>query len=73
MAYSLPRNVNKIKAMVQKQIEEDKESVDEHEICDEYLTEKEQQQLLLDEYALIETIEEEAMDEKEWEERIRQE
>ncbi|GJT93238.1 hypothetical protein Tco_1082083 [Tanacetum coccineum] len=42
-----------------------KESTDEHEICDEYLTdgyltEKEQQQLLLDEEALRETLEEEA-------------
>ncbi|GJY64950.1 hypothetical protein Tco_0466410 [Tanacetum coccineum] len=42
-----------------------KESTDEHEICDEYLTdgyltEKEQHQLLLDEEALRETLEEEA-------------
>nr|GEU44564.1 hypothetical protein [Tanacetum cinerariifolium] len=48
------------------------ESVDEHEICDEYLTdgylsEKEQQQLLLDEEALRETLEEQARVEKEWE------
>ncbi|GKC94437.1 hypothetical protein Tco_1159879 [Tanacetum coccineum] len=54
------------------------ESVDEHEIGDEYLTdgyltEKEQQQLLLDEEALRETLEEEVRAEKEWEERIRQE
>nr|GEW05896.1 hypothetical protein [Tanacetum cinerariifolium] len=51
-----------------------KESTDEHEICDEYLTdgcliEKEQQQLL----ALRETLEEKAMAEKELEERIKQE
>ncbi|GKC16929.1 hypothetical protein Tco_1013711 [Tanacetum coccineum] len=49
------------------------ESVDEHEIGDEYLTEKQQQQLALDEEALRETLEEEARAEKEWEERIRQE
>ncbi|GJR82529.1 hypothetical protein Tco_0153314 [Tanacetum coccineum] len=46
-----------------------KESTDEHEICDEYLTdgyltEKEQHQLLLDEEALRETLEEEARAEK---------
>ncbi|GKC42595.1 hypothetical protein Tco_1060317 [Tanacetum coccineum] len=35
-------------------------SADEHEICDGYLNEKEQQQLLLDEEALRETLEEEA-------------
>nr|GEY33917.1 hypothetical protein [Tanacetum cinerariifolium] len=35
-------------------------SADDHEICDEYLTEKEQQQLLFDEEALRETLEEEA-------------
>ncbi|GJY48984.1 hypothetical protein Tco_0438940 [Tanacetum coccineum] len=132
MACSLPHNVDEIKAMVQKQIEEDKvrqlaiinlavgydnacttkdelrnayekctdipqekhvlidaflkqeydkdyemhnalfrnaakieqESVDEHEIGDEYLTKKEQQQLLIDEEALRETLEEEAMAEK---------
>ncbi|GKA30335.1 hypothetical protein Tco_0716640 [Tanacetum coccineum] len=40
------------------------ESVDEHEIGDEYLTEKEQQQLLIDEEALRETLEEEAKAEK---------
>ncbi|GJS41806.1 hypothetical protein Tco_0566849 [Tanacetum coccineum] len=34
---------------------------------------KKQQQLLLDEEALRETLEEEAMAEKEWEERIKQE
>ncbi|GJT46359.1 putative reverse transcriptase domain-containing protein [Tanacetum coccineum] len=56
-----------------------KQSADEHEIGDEYITdgyftEKEQQQLLLDEEALRETLkEEEARAEKEWEERIRQE
>ncbi|GJZ42786.1 hypothetical protein Tco_0590041 [Tanacetum coccineum] len=38
-----------------------------------YLTEKEQQQLLLDEEALRETLEEEARDEKELKERIKQE
>ncbi|GJZ76837.1 hypothetical protein Tco_0641509 [Tanacetum coccineum] len=54
------------------------EFVEEHEIADEYLTngyltKKEQQQLLLDEEALRETLEEEeAMAEKEWEERIKQ-
>ncbi|GJR38792.1 hypothetical protein Tco_1214476 [Tanacetum coccineum] len=36
------------------------ESADEHETCDEYLIEKEQRQLLLDEEALRETLEEEA-------------
>ncbi|GJX67952.1 hypothetical protein Tco_0303679 [Tanacetum coccineum] len=56
-----------------------KQSADEHEIGDEYITdgyftEKEQQLLLLDEEALRETLEEEeAMAEKEWDERIRQE
>ncbi|GJX32522.1 hypothetical protein Tco_0242377 [Tanacetum coccineum] len=48
-----------------------KESADEHEIGDEYLTdgyltEKEQQQLLLDEESLRETLEEEARAEKSW-------
>ncbi|GJZ36486.1 hypothetical protein Tco_0582677 [Tanacetum coccineum] len=43
-----------------------------HEICDLYLTEKEQHQLHLDEEALRETLEEEAIDEKEREEKIRQ-
>ncbi|GJT96670.1 hypothetical protein Tco_1092188 [Tanacetum coccineum] len=37
---------------------------DEHEICHGYLTEKEHQQLLLDEEALRETLEEEAKAEK---------
>ncbi|GJS08053.1 hypothetical protein Tco_0364849 [Tanacetum coccineum] len=49
------------------------ESIDKHEIGDEYLTEKQQQQLALDEEALRETLEEEARAEKEWDERIRQE
>ncbi|GKC40425.1 hypothetical protein Tco_1052809 [Tanacetum coccineum] len=54
------------------------ESTDEHEIGDEYLTdgyltEKEQQQLLLDEETLRETLEEEARAKKEWEEKIKQE
>ncbi|GJV09536.1 hypothetical protein Tco_1347192, partial [Tanacetum coccineum] len=54
------------------------ESVDEHDIGDEYptdgyLTEKEQHQLLLDEEALRETLEEATMAEKEWEEKIREE
>ncbi|GJY64993.1 hypothetical protein Tco_0466453 [Tanacetum coccineum] len=53
-----------------------KESAEEHDICDEYLTEgylteKEQQQLLLDEEALRKTLEEEAKAEKELEERIK--
>ncbi|GKB95936.1 hypothetical protein Tco_0982073 [Tanacetum coccineum] len=55
-------------------------SVEEHEIVDEYLTEKEQQQLLLDEEAFRETLEEEtraekerARAEKEWEERMKEE
>ncbi|GJX66473.1 hypothetical protein Tco_0300816 [Tanacetum coccineum] len=55
------------------------ESNDEHEICHEYLTEKEYQQLLLDEEALRETLEEEAraekaraIAEKEWEERMKE-
>ncbi|GJU94563.1 hypothetical protein Tco_1319319 [Tanacetum coccineum] len=51
------------------------ESVDEREIADEYLTdgyltEKEQQQLFLDEEALRETLEEQARAEKECEERM---
>ncbi|GJR43666.1 hypothetical protein Tco_1311769 [Tanacetum coccineum] len=55
-----------------------KESTDEHEICDEYLTdgyltEKEHQQLLFDKEALRETLEEEARAEKELDERIEQE
>ncbi|GKG41403.1 hypothetical protein Tco_0470615, partial [Tanacetum coccineum] len=37
---------------------------DEHEICHGYLTEKEHQQLLLDEEALRETLEEKAKAEK---------
>ncbi|GJU46922.1 hypothetical protein Tco_1204188 [Tanacetum coccineum] len=52
----------------------------EHEICDEYFTEKEHQQLLqqeqqlrLDEEALRETLEEEAKAEKEWDERMKKE
>ncbi|GJU34102.1 hypothetical protein Tco_1182456 [Tanacetum coccineum] len=40
-------------------------SADEHEICDGFLTGKEQQQLLLDEEAFRETLEEEARSEKE--------
>ncbi|GJZ27554.1 EEIG1/EHBP1 N-terminal domain-containing protein [Tanacetum coccineum] len=43
-----------------------------HEICDVYLTEKELYQLNLDEEALRETLEEEARDEKERKEKIRQ-
>nr|GEV37126.1 hypothetical protein [Tanacetum cinerariifolium] len=43
-----------------------------HELCDEYLTEKELHQLHLDEKALRETLEEQAMDEKEQEKKIRQ-
>ncbi|GKG24499.1 hypothetical protein Tco_0395127, partial [Tanacetum coccineum] len=55
-----------------------KESTDEHEIGDEYLTdgyltEKEQHQLLLDEDALRETLKEEGRAEKELEEIIKQE
>ncbi|GJV91043.1 hypothetical protein Tco_1538856 [Tanacetum coccineum] len=56
------------------------ESNDEHEICHGYLTEKEQQQLLLDEEVLRETLEEEAKaekerakTEKEWEKFVKQE
>nr|GEU59471.1 hypothetical protein [Tanacetum cinerariifolium] len=49
-----------------------KESVDEHVIGDEYLTDKEKQQLLLDEEALIKTLEEESRAKKERKERIRQ-
>nr|GEU89242.1 hypothetical protein [Tanacetum cinerariifolium] len=54
------------------------ESVEEHEISydyliDGYLTEKEQQQIILDEEALRETLKEQAMAEKEQDERIRQE
>ncbi|GJR86756.1 hypothetical protein Tco_0210767 [Tanacetum coccineum] len=41
------------------------ESADEHEICDGYFTKKEQHQLLLDEEALRETLEEEARAKKE--------
>nr|GEU95361.1 hypothetical protein [Tanacetum cinerariifolium] len=43
-----------------------------HELCDVYLTEKELHQLHLDEEALIEILEEQAMNEKEREEKIRQ-
>nr|GEV02930.1 hypothetical protein [Tanacetum cinerariifolium] len=54
------------------------ESTDEHEIGDEYhtdgyLIEKEQQQLILDEEALRETLEEQARAEKEWKEFVKQE
>nr|GEV32316.1 hypothetical protein [Tanacetum cinerariifolium] len=54
------------------------ESTDEHEIGDEYLTDgyitkKEQQQLLLDEEALRETLKKEAMVEKDLEERFKEE
>nr|GEX76703.1 hypothetical protein [Tanacetum cinerariifolium]GEY18529.1 hypothetical protein [Tanacetum cinerariifolium] len=48
------------------------ESVNEHEIGDDYLTEK-QQQLVVDEEALKETLDEEERVKKKWEERIRQE
>ncbi|GJS73087.1 hypothetical protein Tco_0705928 [Tanacetum coccineum] len=47
------------------------ELANEHEICDGYLTEKEQHQLLFDEEALREMLEEEARAEKELEERIK--
>ncbi|GJW21897.1 transposase, MuDR, MULE transposase domain protein [Tanacetum coccineum] len=43
-----------------------------HKLCDVYLTEKEIHQLHLDEEALRETLEEQARDEKEQEEKIRQ-
>ncbi|GJT09452.1 transposase, MuDR, MULE transposase domain protein [Tanacetum coccineum] len=43
-----------------------------HELCDVYLTEKEIHQLHLDEEDLRETLEEQARDEKEQEEKIRQ-
>ncbi|GKC68522.1 hypothetical protein Tco_1101120 [Tanacetum coccineum] len=43
-----------------------------HELCDVYLTEKELHQLHLDEVALRETLEKQASDEKEREEKIRQ-
>nr|GEV54491.1 hypothetical protein [Tanacetum cinerariifolium] len=53
------------------------ESAKEHDLGDEYLTEgyltEKEQQLLLDEEALRETLVEQARDEKEWEERIKQE
>ncbi|GKE10905.1 hypothetical protein Tco_1414456, partial [Tanacetum coccineum] len=54
------------------------ESIEEHEIADDYLTdgyltEKEQQQLLLDEEALREILEEQARAKKEQDERIKQE
>ncbi|GKB30724.1 hypothetical protein Tco_0870125 [Tanacetum coccineum] len=42
-------------------------------LTDGYLTEKEQQQQLLDEEALRETLEEEARAKKEWEGKIKQE
>nr|GFA87866.1 hypothetical protein [Tanacetum cinerariifolium] len=57
-----------------------KELDDEHEICHGYLTEKEHQQLLLDEEALRETLKEEAKAKnerakagKKWEEFVKQE
>ncbi|GJV20758.1 transposase, MuDR, MULE transposase domain protein [Tanacetum coccineum] len=43
-----------------------------HELCDVYLTEKELHRLHLDEEVLRETLEEQAMDENEREEKIRQ-
>ncbi|GKA98584.1 hypothetical protein Tco_0826521 [Tanacetum coccineum] len=43
-----------------------------HELCDVYLTEKEHNQLSSDEEALKETLEEQARDENEREEKIRQ-
>ncbi|GJV88429.1 hypothetical protein Tco_1532367 [Tanacetum coccineum] len=46
-------------------------STNEHEICDGYLTKKEQQQQLLDEEALREMLEEEARAAKELEKRIK--
>ncbi|GKE92593.1 hypothetical protein Tco_1573688, partial [Tanacetum coccineum] len=49
---------------------EHQELIYEHEIGDEYFTEKQQQQLVLDEESLRETLEEEARAEKEWDERI---
>nr|GEX70931.1 hypothetical protein [Tanacetum cinerariifolium] len=54
------------------------ELADEHEICDEYLTdgyltEQQKHQLRLDEKALRETLEEKANAEKEWEERMKKE
>ncbi|GKB34210.1 transcription elongation factor SPT6 [Tanacetum coccineum] len=48
-------------------------TVDEHETGDEYLTEKQQHQLFLDEKALRETLEEEARAEKEWGRELEQE
>ncbi|GJX39561.1 acetyl-CoA carboxylase 1-like protein [Tanacetum coccineum] len=61
-------------ALMIKVLEVREESVDEHEIGDEYFTEKQQQQqLVLVEESLRETLEEEARAEKEWDERIRQE
>ncbi|GJR23345.1 hypothetical protein Tco_0971872 [Tanacetum coccineum] len=47
------------------------ESADEHEICDGYLTKKEQQQLPLDEETLRETLEEEARAEKSWRKELK--
>ncbi|GKE19499.1 hypothetical protein Tco_1427076 [Tanacetum coccineum] len=47
-------------------------SLQTHELCDVYLTEKELHQLHLDEEALKETLEEQARDEKEREDKIRQ-
>ncbi|GKC06645.1 hypothetical protein Tco_0998255 [Tanacetum coccineum] len=54
------------------------ELADEHEICDEYLTdeyltEQQEHQLRLDEEALRETLKEEAKAEKEWEKRMKKE
>ncbi|GJT04717.1 hypothetical protein Tco_0839179 [Tanacetum coccineum] len=73
MACSVPNTYDEIKAMVEKQIEEDKargSSSQTREICDVYLTEKELRQLHLDEEALREILKEEARDEKEREEKI---
>ncbi|GKC08156.1 hypothetical protein Tco_0999766, partial [Tanacetum coccineum] len=47
------------------------ESADEHEICDGYLTEKEQQQLLLDKESLRETLEKEAREKKSWRKELK--
>ncbi|GKE13168.1 hypothetical protein Tco_1416719 [Tanacetum coccineum] len=47
------------------------ESTDEHEICDGYLIEKEQHQLLLNGEALRETLEEEARAKKSWRKELK--
>nr|GEZ07930.1 hypothetical protein [Tanacetum cinerariifolium] len=60
------------RALIDTFLKEGGSSSQTHEICDVFLTEKELHQLHLDEAALRETIEKQAMDEKAREDKIRQ-